>query len=64
MEKKFYDKKPKYTLYFRKENGKRWYKGGEVYWTKKAAEEDKKWLTKLQKGKYVYKVMPYKDSWK
>ena len=64
MKKKYYDKKPKYCMYFRKADGKRWYIGGEVYWTKKSAEADMKYMNKMMKGKYVYKVMPYKGTWK
>lgn len=61
--KKFYNTRPKYTLYFRKIRGKRWYVGGEVYWDKASAEKDKKWLNSLNTG-YVYKVMPYKGTWR
>lgn len=63
-EKKFYDTKPKYEIYFRKEDGKRWYRSGCYHWTKEIAEKDIRESNKMMKGKYKYKIKPYKGTWK
>ena len=60
--KKFYDKKPKYEIYFKKKNGRRWYRSGTYHWSKKPAVKDLSYLRKSKK--YDYKLKPYKGVWK
>ena len=54
--------KPKYEIYFKLKNKKRWLRYGKYYWNKQSAIKDLNWFRKNKF--YDFKINTFRGYWK